>query len=248
MTVVRFIELRGLHGHGASGKPSRRADSPGWRALVLVAIAGCTAGNDRGNTSFGTGVSVGSTAPTTDPGGGTSQGSGDGSGTASSSAGDASTAADSGAESDTQSSVDPTAGGSDTGGGTSETGAGGCPAPGDQDCAPGNGSGESDTCADVGSCFLDIVQGSVMAVIGAHPEWFDPTDPTLVLDAESYMNAVVEAINQQGVCAIRDPNAGDETAVKHDNAFAESFDILSADGHARYGELIYTATCTPAWF
>jgi hypothetical protein len=119
---------------------------------------------------------------------------------------------------------------------------------GGEDCSPGNGSGEADTCADAGSCFIAIVQDAVQAVLAAHPEWFDMVDATLVLDAESYMNAVVEIVNTQGVCAIRDPNAGDEIAVKHDNAFAESFDILSADGHARYGELIYTATCSPAWF
>jgi hypothetical protein len=92
------------------------------------------------------------------------------------------------------------------------------------------------------------VQQGVQNVIAAHPEWFDMADPTLVLDAESYMNAVVADVGAQGVCAIRDPNAGDEMAVKHDNGFAESYDILTADGHARYGELIYTATCSPAWF
>lgn len=206
------------------------------RALFVLASAttGCNAGDSGSNSSFASGVTIGTTAPGT----GTSETAGSESGDGSSSSG--STSID-----PTTTTTSTTTSGAVDSGSTAET-AGECPALGGQDCTPGDGSGEG--CADVGSCFIDIVQGSVQAVIAAHPEWFDAVDATLVLDAESYMNAVVDDVNAQGVCAIRDPNAGDEIAVKHDNAFAESFDILTADGHARYGELIYTATCSPAWF
>jgi hypothetical protein len=50
------------------------------------------------------------------------------------------------------------------------------------------------------------------------------------------------------LCAIRDPNAGDEIVVKYNNDYAENFDILSAMGYARWGAGIFTATCAPAWF
>lgn len=46
-----------------------------------------------------------------------------------------------------------------------------------------------------------------------------------------------------------EPNApNEEVTVKHDNAYAENFDIVAASGCARYGDLIYTSTCTPAWW
>lgn len=216
---------------------------PFVRALVVLACVtmGCTSGDSGSNSSFASGVSIGSTAPGTATSETAGNESGEG-GTSSSSSGGA----------DTATSIDPTTTtttGAVDGGSSGDTGAA-CPALGGQDCSPGNGSGKGDTCTDPGSCFIDLVQSGVQGVIAAHPDWFDAVDTTLVLTdyVESYMNAVVDDVNAQGVCAIRDPNAGDEIAVKHDNAFAESFDILTADGHARYGELIYTATCAPAWF
>ncbi len=118
------------------------------------------------------------------------------------------------------------------------------------DCEPGRGSGEPDTCAKGTSCFLELVKEGVQDVIATNPAWFtdEGGGAYLVLEVEPFMNAVVADLNEHELCAIRDPNAGDEVAVKHDNGYAESFDILSADGHARYGDLIYTATCAPAWF
>lgn len=118
------------------------------------------------------------------------------------------------------------------------------------DCEPGRGSGEPDTCAKGISCFLELVKEGVQDVIATNPAWFtdEGGGAYLVLEVEPFMNAVVADLNEHELCAIRDPNAGDEVAVKHDNGYAESFDILSADGHARYGDLIYTATCAPAWF
>lgn len=125
-----------------------------------------------------------------------------------------------------------------------------CPPELPLDCSPGRGSGEPDTCAKGTSCFVETIKQSVQDVIAANPAWFtdEGGGSYLVLDLEAYMNAVVAAVGQQDVCAIRDPNAGDEIAVKHDNGYAESFDILTADNHARYGDGIYTATCAPAWF
>jgi hypothetical protein len=148
--------------------------------------------------------------------------------------------------------VDPDTGPASTGP-DDTTGGGGtpaCPEPGaPQDCSPGSGSGRADTCFDLPPCFLNLVKSSVTGVIDEHPEWFDQSSgQPFVLEVESYMDAVVQRVNEAGECAIRDPNAGDEIAVKHDNDFAESFDILTAEGVARYGDGIYTAKCIPAWF
>lgn len=122
-----------------------------------------------------------------------------------------------------------------------------CPPPGPVDCSPGDGDGLD--CISTESCFLRTVQNAVNQVQRDHPEWFDLSDGIpRVLDVEAYMNAVVAVVASTGLCAIRDPNAGDEIVVKHDNAAAENFDILTAAGYARSGGGIYTSTCIPAWF
>lgn len=151
----------------------------------------------------------------------------------------------------TTGAIDPDTGPASTGP-DDTTGGGGvpaCPGPADPlDCSPGPGSGEGDTCVDDPSCFLPLVQSSVNGVIADHPEWFDQSSgQPFVLEVELYMDAVVERVGQTE-CSIRDPNAGDEIVVKHDNAFAENFDILTAEGFARYGNGIYTSKCIPAWF
>ena len=46
----------------------------------------------------------------------------------------------------------------------------------------------------------------------------------------------------------KDPNAGDEMAVKKNNDCAESYDILTAQSFVRRPPGGHTATCIPAWF
>lgn len=93
------------------------------------------------------------------------------------------------------------------------------------------------------------MQDAIKQVLAGHPEWFMHDDMgDFVLEVELYMNTAVELVSATGLCAIRDPNAGDEIAVKFDNSYAENFDILTAAGYARYGDGIYTSTCVPAWF
>lgn len=127
-----------------------------------------------------------------------------------------------------------------------------CPPPGGLDCVtPGTGDGE--TCFAGVSCFVDEVQSAVRAVLAAHPDWFrwDETIPcdVVVVEVEVYRQAVVDALNARGdLCAIPDPNAGDEIALKYNNTYAENFDIHASTGCARYGAAIYTSTCHPAWF
>lgn len=127
-----------------------------------------------------------------------------------------------------------------------------CPPPGGLDCVtPGTGDGV--TCFDGVSCFLDEVQAAVRGVLAGHPDWFrwDDTIPCdiVVVEVEVYRQAVVDALNARGeLCAIPDPNAGDEIAIKYNNAYAENFDIHASTGCARYGAAIYNGTCYTAWF
>ena len=86
-------------------------------------------------------------------------------------------------------------------------------------------------------------------VVRDHPEWFDASGgPTHVLQVEMYMDAVVALLSTRELCAIRDPNAGDEIVVKLNNAYSENFDILTASEDVRSGAGIFTSQCAPAWF
>jgi hypothetical protein len=130
-----------------------------------------------------------------------------------------------------------------------------CPPPDPQDCAPGPGTGDADQCFDGPSCYLPTIQAGVHAMIDNHPEWFTPdpahSDCPKINDADldSFLDGVVAYIEAQGLCAIRDPNAyGEELTIKHDNGYAESFDIVASWGCARYGGGIYTGYCAPAWW
>lgn len=118
-----------------------------------------------------------------------------------------------------------------------------------RDCSPSAVSME-DYCIDGASCYLAEVQAAVREVIMVHPEWFDSSGAcSVILDVDSFMDAVVAGIEARGVCAIRDPNAPfEEVTLKYSNAFTENFDIVASTGCARYGSAIYTSTCFPAWW
>lgn len=213
--------------------------------FVLALLGACGEGEGR---------DPGETSPVTTPMPGTSSDSGSGSGDAvTSTTSVAGLDGSSGtASTGTTAAVDLDTGPTSTGPDATTGDVGGvppCPGPdAPLDCSPGPGSGRGDTCVDDPSCFLDLVQASVNAVIAEHPEWFDQSSgQPFVLEVELYMDGVVERVGQTE-CSIRDPNAGDEIVVKHDNAFAENFDILTAEGFARYGDGIYTSKCIPAWF
>lgn len=127
-----------------------------------------------------------------------------------------------------------------------------CPSGGPLDCSPGSGSGNNNTCHDGNGCFLSAVQAAVNSVVNNNPSWFDFNNQwncPMILDVNAFMNAVVAHISSQNLCVIRDPNApNEEVTVKHDNAFAENFDIVASTGCARSGSHIYTSTCVPAWW
>lgn len=57
---------------------------------------------------------------------------------------------------------------------------------------------------------------------------------------DDHVLAVVDEVTAHAFCAVRDPNAGDEIVVKKDNDFPERFDILTAQGCARYGGMIWS--------
>lgn len=119
-----------------------------------------------------------------------------------------------------------------------------------KDCSKGAGTGEGDQCKDPPCCYLDMVQKVIGGLVSSKPEWFDSSGGCPVIkDVDTFMNAVVDGVAAQGYCVIRDPNApGEEITVKRDNAFSENFDIVASTGCARWGPLICTGYCAPAWW
>lgn len=233
---------------------------------LYVALALISCAPDGGRQGTATAVTSASTGATTTPDGGTAAETGAGAstgltsggattgGASTGATGDASTLAPTGTDdTSTAATADPGTSTGDPGttgaAGSSTAGEAVCPPQGELDCSPGPGSGEGDTCTEGETCFRATVQDAIKQLLAERPEWFMHDDMgDLVLEVELYMDTVVERVAATGLCAIRDPNAGDEIAVKFDNDFAENFDILTAAGYARYGEGIYTSTCAPAWF
>lgn len=222
------------------------------RALLLALLFVACGPGDGGRGTASASATTSSTTATTDA---TSTSSTtDATSTSSTAATSSTSAADTTGALTSSTTTADTTGGADPSTSTTSTGTTGpdlptCPPVGELDCTPGPGSGEADTCFDAPSCFLKTVQAAIKAVLAAHPEWFMHDDKgDYVLEVELYMDAVVAVVAETPLCAIRDPNAGDEIAVKHDNAYSENFDILTADGYVRAGDGIFTGTCAPAWF
>lgn len=94
---------------------------------------------------------------------------------------------------------------------------------GPRDCEPGDGTGEGDQCFAATSCFLRSVQSAIRVVVDGNPAWFDASmgGSPRVLNEPGYMNGVVMELRNRGLCAIIDPNAGDEIVVKHERAVRE---------------------------
>jgi len=91
------------------------------------------------------------------------------------------------------------------------------------------------------------VNTAIETVIAQRPELFDLSDNLgigswKVQDRQKYVNAVVSAIQAQGICA-KDDN--EEIAVKNTNAFHEQYNIWTSGGYVRRA---YITTCIPAQF
>lgn len=145
-------------------------------------------------------------------------------------------------------------GGTGASGGTGGTGGAlpTCDTSGPQDCSPGPGQGSADQCYDLQAQFGNQVNAAIDGVIANHPAWFDtnqgaPCCP-LVLEYDLYVQTVAADLSASGLCAIQDPNAGDEMPVKRNNNCAEQYDILTAQGFVRRPPGGYNGTCIPAWF
>lgn len=95
------------------------------------------------------------------------------------------------------------------------------------------------------------VDKAVAQTVKDHPELFDLSVDFFdgnykVRERGPYIKAVVEAIHDQGVCAVEQ---FEEIAVKTSNDFNEQYNIwVSSGGYIRKGPGAYITTCFPASF
>ena len=92
-----------------------------------------------------------------------------------------------------------------------------------------------------------VVNTAVENVVAQQPQLFDFSNNLgegswKVKDRQKYVDAVVEAIHAQGICA-KDDN--EEIAVKNTNKFHEQYNIWTSGGYVRRA---YITTCVPAQF
>jgi len=103
------------------------------------------------------------------------------------------------------------------------------------------------TCPKLTPQLLSYVNTAVETVVAQQPQLFDFSDNLgegswKVKDRQRYVDAVVAAIQAQGVCA-KDDN--EEIAVKTSNTFHEQYNIWTSGGYVRRA---YITTCVPAQF
>jgi hypothetical protein len=107
------------------------------------------------------------------------------------------------------------------------------------------------TCTREEPLYLAQVDHAIDIVARDHPEVFNfnrvqaGTNWFQIVDFDNYFRFMVQAMTQQGFCAMYD---GEELAVKRENAFNEQYDIFAGDGFIRRGEGSYRSTCYPATF
>ncbi len=123
-------------------------------------------------------------------------------------------------------------------------------------CPFGQGSLTA-ACGTAGSRLSQYVETAIDLVVREKPQLVDITsqspsnsDQYRVLDEEAFLDAMVENLRRQQVCAERD---GDDLGSKHllvkgGNEYSEAFDLLSPNGFLRRREASYLTTCTPASF
>jgi hypothetical protein len=113
-------------------------------------------------------------------------------------------------------------------------------------CGLPRGAGNGTGCPREAPTFQAELEIAIDRVIEEHPDWFDLRRPRAtglypIRDVPNYVQAVVENLRKQGLCAIND---GEEIAVKNSNDFNDQFDIITADAFIRRS---YRTTCYPAW-
>jgi len=88
--------------------------------------------------------------------------------------------------------------------------------------------------------YLDAVERAMRTLQGEQPAIFEGDQ---VLSTGAFYVGVIRILDRDGLCASTE---GEELGVTRGEGSNEQFDILSAQGRARFGPQIYRTTCTPS--
>jgi hypothetical protein len=116
-------------------------------------------------------------------------------------------------------------------------------------CALGKGDIDA-RCARTSARLLPDVEAAIDRVVRAQPHLFNVQEEISagsyrVLDAHTYLEAVVRELSAAGFCAAL---LGDQLQVKNSQDFSEEFDIITSSGFIRRGAGSYVKFCSPAAF
>jgi hypothetical protein len=99
------------------------------------------------------------------------------------------------------------------------------------------------------------LENALDTLIEKRPELFNLSDEVregsrqyYVHDREAYLDALVLALHERGLCADRERDFRQLIQIKNTNDFSEDFDVLLPSGHVRRGAGAYRSSCSPAAF
>jgi hypothetical protein len=88
--------------------------------------------------------------------------------------------------------------------------------------------------------YLETVERAIRTLQGEQPAMFEGDQ---VLSVGGFYVGIIKVLDRQGICAVTE---GEELGVTNRASSSEQYDILTAQGRARFGLNIYRTTCTPS--
>jgi hypothetical protein len=109
-----------------------------------------------------------------------------------------------------------------------------------QSCAKLPAGNPSAKCNPEESEYREAVERAMRTLQGEQPALFNGDQ---VLSAGAFYVGVIKILDREGLCAATE---GEELGVTDSASSNEQFDILTAQGRARFGPVIYRTTCRPS--
>jgi hypothetical protein len=109
-----------------------------------------------------------------------------------------------------------------------------------QSCAKMPVGSTSTRCDPEGSEYQSVVDKAIRTLQAEQPQLFNGDQ---VLSEGAYYVGLIQILDRQGLCASTD---GEELGVTDSASSNEQFDVISAQGRARFGPVSYRVTCRPS--
>jgi hypothetical protein len=127
------------------------------------------------------------------------------------------------------------------------------PTPAQQGCSAGLGSARY-TCQGDLAGLQPRLEAAIDKLVQDQPQLFNLTDDPggdhryRILNLDAYYDGVIANLQSGGLCAQRDYLDKDRIAIKEDNSYNESYNVVGRQTRILRGPEMYSVTCTPANF